>query len=114
MHQPKTKNQFVAVKYIARGYTYAPYSIEIILWYTDSKVPFEQKQELEQLIVDNLPQKDTENVMKTIAYFYINEGIEQRSSQVALNMLKQKCDYTLISSVTGLSYNEVITLNQPN
>ncbi len=58
--------------------------------------------------------------MRTIADFYIDEGIEkgiekgieQRSSQVAINMLQQKCDYTLISSVTGLSYDEVMNLNQ--
>ena len=50
---------------------------KLILWYTDSKVPEEKKQLLEQLIVDNLPKEDREDIMRTVADSYIDEGINK-------------------------------------
>ena len=88
-------------------------------WYTDSKVPAENKQLLEQLIIDNLPKEDTDNIMRTIADTYIEEGIEKGMvlgmekgreegiKQTAINMLRQNLDNSLISSVTGLSNDEI-------
>jgi predicted transposase/invertase (TIGR01784 family) len=72
----------------------------LILWYTDSKVTLEEKQALEQLIMDNLPKEDTGNIMKTIAQSYIDEGynkginqrIEKGIERAALNMLSQNLD----------------------
>ena len=107
---------------------------KLILWYTDSKVPVEKKQLLEQLIVDNLPKEDTENIMKTIADSYIEEGINQgiaigeargeargeakgveigatnKVFEIARRMLKEKTDINFISSVTGLASDEVLKL----
>ena len=45
-----------------------------ILWYTSAKVPVEQRQKIEQLIVDNLPKEDTKDIMRTVADAYIEEG----------------------------------------
>ena len=91
---------------------------KLILWYTDSKVPLEKKQELEQLIVDNLPKEDSENIMKTIAQDYIEQGeargeargVEKRNLEIAIRMLQQKSDIKFIASVTGLSSNEILKL----
>ncbi|RYE13858.1 MAG: transposase [Sphingobacteriaceae bacterium] len=56
-----------------KGYVY----IKHLLWYTDSKVPEEKQQELNNLILKNLNQIDGENIMRTIAQKYIDEGIIQ-------------------------------------
>lgn len=99
---------------------------KLILWYADSKVPEEKKQLLEQIVVDNLPQKDSGNVMRTIADSYREEGkIEGISigkaegisigeasgvKKIAINMLKQKTDPKFVASVTGISIEEIIKL----
>jgi len=94
---------------------------KLILWYTDSKVPAENKQLLEQLIVDNLPKEDTDNIMKTIADTYIEEGInkgiaigeargEARLIEVVRRMLKENTDIKFISSVTGLSTDDILKI----
>lgn len=95
---------------------------KLILWYTDSKVPEENKQLLEQLIVDNLPKKDTDNIMRTIADSYIEEGInkgitigEARGEargieKTAKRMLKENTNIKFIASVTGLSIDEILKL----
>ncbi|MCA0254369.1 MAG: Rpn family recombination-promoting nuclease/putative transposase [Proteobacteria bacterium] len=91
----------------------------LILWYTDSKVPVEQKMLLEQVCVDNLPKQDRDEVMRTIADAYIEEGYnkglvqgiekgeargeEKKAVEIANNMLKSNLELKLISSVTGLS-----------
>ena len=95
---------------------------KLILWYTDSKVPAENKQLLEQLIVDNLPKEDTDNIMRTIADTYIEEGIAigeargvekgatNKIVEIARRMLQEKTDIKFISSVTGLSSDEVLKI----
>ena len=95
---------------------------KLILWYTDSRVPVENKPLLEQLIVDNLPKEDTDNIMKTIADTYIeeginkgiaigkNEGIKQRNIEIAKRMLQENTDIQFIASVTGLSQSEITKL----
>ena len=93
------------------------YSHKLILWYTDSKVP-EKKQLLEQLIVDNLPKEDREDIMRTVADSYIdeescgkNEGIaigEARGAEkIAKNLLLQNTSLDTISSATGLSVDQL-------
>ena len=47
---------------------------KLAIWYIDNKIPLEQKPELEQLVIDNLPKEHTEDIMKTIAQAYIEEG----------------------------------------
>lgn len=54
---------------------------KLILWYTDSKVPAEKKQLLEQLVVDHLPQNEASNIMKTIVNSYIEEGFNKGITQ---------------------------------
>ena len=119
---------------------------KLILWYTDAKVPEENKQLLEQLIVDNLPKEDTDNIMRTIADSYIDEGISkgvaqgiaigkdegiaigeargvekgiekgiekgmyQRNIEIARRMLQENTDIKFIASVTGLSTDEILKL----
>ena len=107
---------------------------KLILWYTDSKVPAENKQLLEQLIVDNLPKEDTDNIMRTIADTYIEEGINkgiaigknegiaigeargkmdginQRNIEIARRMLQENTDIKFIASVTGLSTDDILKI----
>ena len=95
----------------------------LILWYTDSKVPEEKKQLLEQLIVDNLPKEEANNIMKTIADSYIEEGFNkgilqgmekgiekgktEEKVEIAKNLLSQKIDIKTISAATGLSLDDI-------
>ena len=101
---------------------------KLILWYSDSKVPAENKQLLEQLIIDNLPKEDTDNIMRTIADTYIEEGVEKgiaigeargvekgiekgantKALEIARRMLQEKTDVKFISSVTGLSTDDIL------
>jgi len=98
----------------ANGYIY----LKQFIWYTDAKVPEKRKQLLEQLIKDNLSKEDTDNIMRTIADSYIEEGfnkglvrgiekgreegIQAGMEKAASNMLKSNLDLKFISSVTGL------------
>ena len=91
----------------------------LILWYSDSKVPEKSKHLLEQLIVDNLPQQEANNIMRTIADSYIEEGFNKgmvqglekgenkKAIEIAKNLLSQKIDIKTISSATGLSLNDI-------
>lgn len=95
----------------------------LILWYSDSKVPEKSKHLLEQLIVDNLPKDEANNIMRTIADSYIEEGfnkgimqgiekgIEQGKTkekmEIAKNLLSQKIDIKTISTATGLSLDDI-------
>jgi len=44
----------------------------------------------------------------------IEKGIEKRNIEVAINMIKQKLDNKLISSVTGLNLEEILKLKNKN
>ena len=107
---------------------------KLILWYTDSKVSAKNKQLLEQLIVENLPKEDTDKIMRTIADTYIEEGINKgiaigknegiaigeargitkgatnKVIEIARRMLQEKTDIKFISSVTGISIDEILKL----
>ena len=50
---------------------------KLILLYTDSKVPEEKRQLLEQIIIDNLPKEEANNIMRTMADSYIEEGFNK-------------------------------------
>ena len=87
----------------------------LILWYSDSKVPEKSKHLLEQLIVDNLPKEEANNIMRTIADSYIEEGfnkgiiqgLEKGKIEIAKNLLSQKIDIKTISAATGLSFDDI-------
>ncbi len=106
------------------GYIY----IKKFLWYTDAKVDAKVHGELNQLILNHLPGGDGEEIMKTIADKYIEQGLEQGIIQglekgveqgqqialekTALNMLKQNCNIELIATVTGLNKDEILKLSR--
>lgn len=91
----------------------------LILWYSDSKVPEKSKHLLEQLIVDNLPKDEANNIMRTIADSYIEEGFNKgiiqglekgenkKAIEIAKNLLSQKIDIKTISAATGLSLDDI-------
>ena len=95
---------------------------KLILWYNDRKIPLEKKQMLEQLIIDNLQKEDTDNIMRTIADTYIEEGINKgiaigeargantKTLEIARRMLQENTDIKFISSVTGLSTDDILKI----
>ena len=95
----------------------------LILWYSDSKVPEKSKHLLEQLIVDNLPKQEANNIMRTIADSYIEEGfnkgilqgtekgiekgIEKGKAELIKMMLNQGNPVDKIAKITGLSVSDI-------
>jgi predicted transposase/invertase (TIGR01784 family) len=55
-----------------KGYIY----IRTFLWYSDSKLPEDQQDLLEKIITKHLPTEDKENIMRTIAQKYREEGVQ--------------------------------------
>ncbi|WP_342259731.1 Rpn family recombination-promoting nuclease/putative transposase [Candidatus Tisiphia endosymbiont of Metellina segmentata] len=55
------------------GYIY----IRSFLWYSDAKIEEGKQQELEGLIASHLTATEEENIMRTIAEKYIDEGVEK-------------------------------------
>ena len=49
--------------------------IRSFLWYSDSKLPEDQQAALENIITKHLPSEDKEDIMRTIAQKYRDEGI---------------------------------------
>ena len=98
----------------------------LILWYTDSRVPEEKKQLLEQLIVDNLPKEEANNIMRTIADSYIEEGFNkgimqgiekgkaegkaEGKGELIKMMLNQGNSIDTIAKITGLSFADIKAL----
>ena len=104
---------------------------KLMVWYNDCKIPLEKKQAFEQLIIDHLPKEKGVEIMRTIADSYIEEGINkgitigknegiaigeargrmdginQRNVEIAHRMLQEKTDIKFISSVTGLSTDDI-------
>ena len=103
---------------------------KLMVWYNDCKIPLEKKREFEQLIIDHLPKEKGLELMKTIADSYIEEGINkgitigeargvekgiidginQRNFDIARRMLQEKTDIKFISSVTGLSTDDILKI----
>ena len=117
-----------------QGYIY----IKKLLWYTSSKVATEKTDELNKLILSHLPDDEGEKIMRTIADAYIDEGLEKglekgmvlglekgkaegiaegKAEGVAIGvkkivrrMLQEKTDVNFIASVTGLSNDEILKI----
>ena len=95
---------------------------KLMIWYNDCKIPLNKKQEFEQLVLDHLPKEKGAEIMKTIADSYIdegvskgiligkNEGIAIGIEKIARRMLKENTDIKFITSVTGLSTDEILKL----
>ena len=100
------------------GYFY----ISNLLWYIDGKLSEEKRDELSGLIIEHLPKDDGEELMRTIADTYIEEGInkaiaigeargvEKRNIEIARRMLRENTDIKFISSVTGLSTDDILKI----
>jgi predicted transposase/invertase (TIGR01784 family) len=96
--------------------------ITLAIWYNDNKIEESQREDLDKLIEQKLPTEDKENIMRTIADAYRDEGrnegrnegmargFQEGVEKTALKMLQQKLDLKLISSVTGLSSNDLLKL----
>jgi predicted transposase/invertase (TIGR01784 family) len=100
---------------------------KFMIWYTDTKVAEEKKQQLEQLIINNLPQEDKEDVMRTIAQAYIEEGEakgiaigeargeargkEEAKIAIARNLLKAGLSLDIIADSTGLTPDQIKNCN---
>jgi predicted transposase/invertase (TIGR01784 family) len=90
-----------------------------ILWYINNKVPEDRKIELDELIDENLPTEDeSEEIMRTIAQSYRDEGfekgvvqgIEKAIIETAIKMLKLETDISFIQDVTGLTKQEILKI----
>jgi len=46
------------------------------LWYIDRKLPEDKRDELSSLIIEHLPKSDGEEIMRTVADSYIDQGIQ--------------------------------------
>lgn len=88
------------------GYIY----IKKLLWYTNTKVAEENKEQLNRLILEHLPTRDGETIMRSIADSYFEKGIEQGTEKIVINMLKQNLSNDIIKTVTGLSSDEITKL----
>jgi hypothetical protein len=116
------------------GYFY----ISNLLWYIDGKLSEKKRDELSGLIIEHLPKDDGEKLMRTIADTYIEEGLNkgiaqgiaigeargeaigeargvekgmyQRNIEIARRMLQEKTDIKFISSVTDLSTDDILKL----
>jgi predicted transposase/invertase (TIGR01784 family) len=100
------------------GYFY----ISNLLWYVDGKLSVEKRDELNGLMIEHLPRNDGENLMQTIADSYREEGVNKGITQgitigeargvekTARRMLQEKTDIKFIASVTGLSTDEILKL----
>ena len=99
-------------------------------WYVDGKLSEEKRDELSGLIIEHLPKDDGEELMRTIADTYIEEGIaigknegiaigeargeargvEKRNIEIARRMLQENTDIKFIASVTGLSTDDILKM----
>jgi predicted transposase YdaD len=77
-------------------------------------------------MIEHLPKNDGENIMQTIADSYREEGVNKgiaigeargeargantKAMEIAQRMLKEKTDIKFIASVTGLSTDEILKL----
>lgn len=97
------------------GYFYT----ENLLWYIDSKLPEDRRAELSRLITENLPENDGEELMRTIADSYIEEGInkgivigkdegrDERDIEIAKEMLTDNEPIGKIVKYTKLSIEQI-------
>ena len=107
---------------ISIGYDY----IQMILYYTLTAIDQSDKIELEKLLITTLNKEKGAELMTSLAQSWKEEGIEigiqdgikigekrgeaRGVEKTAMNMLKQNVDHELISSVTGMSIDEILKL----
>ena len=103
-------------------------------WYIDGKLSEEKRDELSNLMIEHLPKNDGENIMRSIADSYRDEGVskgiligmnegiaigeargeargvEKRNIEIAERMLQENTNINFISSVTGLSTDNLLKI----
>ena len=103
----------------ASGYIY----IRSFLWYTDAKLAEGKQLELERILGKYLPIEEKDNIMRTIAEKYIDEGIEvgeirgeargeargkaEGKAEIAKKLLLKKYSVSDISEITGLPIADI-------
>ena len=89
------------------GYIY----IRSLLWYTDAKLTEDKQQGLERILDQYLPTEEKDNIMRTIAEKYIDQGIEigeaRGEAKIIRMMFKTGSSIEVISKMTGLSVDEI-------
>ncbi len=97
--------------------------LKAILCYIDDIIVAEQQKDLKRIIQTNLP-KESEEIMRTVADIYREEGMEigiqrgmERGANEALkitakNMLAKNAEPRFVSGVTGLSMAEVMEIKK--
>ena len=90
------------------GYFY----ISNLLWYIDGKLSEEKRNELSSLIIEHLPKDDGEGLMRTIADSYRAEGKADRDIEITKSLLSKNIDPDIISSATGLSIDQIISMSK--
>ncbi|XVN40468.1 MAG: Rpn family recombination-promoting nuclease/putative transposase [Rickettsia endosymbiont of Argas persicus] len=89
-----------------KGYIY----LRSFLWYTDAKLPKEQQPKLVQIFDKHLSPQDKDNIMKTIADVYRDEGEAKgkvigeynKAVMIAKKMFNQGFKIPAIAELTGL------------
>ncbi|AXI24179.1 hypothetical protein CE557_354 [Cardinium endosymbiont of Sogatella furcifera] len=101
-----------------KGYIY----IRNFLWYTDRKLPENKYPDLEKIIRGHLPQEDQEDIMRTIAQKYRDEGIQigqekgklegekEKAISIAKAMIVKGYPIEDIMLLTGLSHAHIQSL----
>jgi predicted transposase/invertase (TIGR01784 family) len=99
----------------ASGYIY----IRSFLWYSDARLAEGKQLELEQILDKHLPTEEKDNIMRTIAEKYIDEGIDigrqdgikigkaEGKAELIRMMLKSGSSIETISKMTGLSISDI-------
>ena len=116
------------------GYFY----ISNLLWYVDGQLSEKKRDELSGLMIEHLPKDDGVKLMRTIRDSYIEEGINKgitigknegiaigeargeargvekgantKALEIARRMLQEKTDVKFIASVTGLSTDDILKI----
>lgn len=81
--------------------------IRSFLWYTDAKLSENKQLELEQVLAKYLPKEEKDNIMRTIAQKYIEEGREEEKIVIAKTMLAEGDSVEKIMRIIGLSKKEI-------
>jgi predicted transposase/invertase (TIGR01784 family) len=93
-----------------------------ILWYNVNKLSDCDEESFSQVLTKIVNKEETENFMGSLARKYINvgkqegvelgrqEGVEKRNIEIAISMLKEKEPIDKIIRFTGLTKNQVMSL----
>ncbi|BBJ32077.1 hypothetical protein RAS_11860 [Rickettsia asiatica] len=96
------------------------------MWYTDAKLSEQKQPELVQVFTKHLSSKDKDNIMRTVAEKYIDEGMEKgiaigkakgehnKAVIIAKEMFTQDFKIPVIAKITGLQETFVRSIVKSN